>query len=243
MKKSFVLLLALAMLFGASALAESVTMGTNAAFEPFEYIGDDGNPTGFDVEIAGLIAADLGKELVIEDMYFDGLLPALEVGTVDFIASAMTITPERQAGALFSDPYFNATQSVIVLKDYDGIQSVADIADKKVAAQDGTTGFMMATDNLGVDPSNLTGFKASTDTVLELTSGRVDCIIIDDAVAQNFVKLYDELTIVEGLDMPVEEYGIAVKMGNEELLDSINATLAKIKEDGSYDALISKYFE
>ena len=242
MKKAFAMILTLAMLLGATG-AMAVTMGTNASFEPFEYIGDDGNPTGFDVKIAELIAADLGEELVIEDMYFDGLLPALDVGTIDFLASAMTITPERQAAALFSDPYFNATQSVIVMNGYDGIKTVGDIADKKVAAQDGTTGFMMATDDLGVSASNLTGFKAATDTVLELTSGRVDCIIIDNAVAQNFVKMYPELVILEGLDMPVEEYGIAVKAGNEELLASINATLAKIKEDGTYDALIAEYFE
>lgn len=244
MKKILATLLTLTMLLTASlAMAETVTMGTNAGFAPFEYIGDDGKPAGFDIEIANLIAADLGKELKIDDMYFDGLLAALDVGTVDFVIAAMTITPERTEAALFSDPYFNATQAVIVMKGYDGIKTVEDIADKKVAAQDGTTGFFMATDDLGVSESNVTAFKASTDTVLELTSGRVDCIIIDEAVAQNFLKLYDDIEIVQGLKMPVEEYGIAVKLGNEELVASINATLAKIKEDGTYDALIAEYFE
>lgn len=244
MKKLLSLALSLAMLCtGAIALADTITMGTNAEFAPFEYIGDDGEPTGFDIMIAEQIAADMGVELKIDNMYFDGLLAALDVGTIDFVIAAMTITDERKEAAAFSDPYFNATQAVIVLDGYDGIKTVADIADKKVAVQDGTTGFIMATDDLGVKPENLSAFKASTDTVLELTTGRVDCIIIDDAVAQNFLKLYDQLTIVEGLEMETEEYGIAVKMGNDELLASINATLARIKEDGTYDALIAEYFE
>ncbi len=243
MKKLLASFLTLTMIFtGAFALAEAVTMGTNAAFAPFEFIGDDGKPTGFDIEIAGLIAADMGKELKIEDMYFDGLLPALDIGTIDFVIAAMTITEERKAAVNFSDPYFNATQSVIVMKDYAGIAKVEDIADKKVAVQDGTTGHLMATDDLGCAAANVFAFKASPDTVLELINGRVDCIIIDNAVAQAFVNQYDQLQIIEGLEMPVEEYGIAVKKGNDDLLTSINSTLQKAKADGTYDALVTKYF-
>ena len=242
MKKLFAVALTLILALGSmTALADEIVMGTNAGFAPFEFIGDDGKPAGFDIEIAKLIAADLGVDLKIEDIYFDGLLAALEGGQIDFIIAAMTITEERKLSANFSTPYFNATQSVIVLKGYEGIATVEDIADKKVAVQDGTTGFFMASDELA-NPANVSAFKASTDTILELQSGRVDCIIIDDAVAQNFLKLYDDLVIIEGLDMPVEEYGIAVAMGNDDLLASINATLAKIMEDGTYDALITAFF-
>ncbi len=248
MKKFFAVLLSCAMMIsGAVALAETVTMGTNAQFQPFEYIGDDGKPTGFDVEVAEKIAEVIGMELKIEDMYFDGLLSALDMGQVDIVIAAMTITPERKAAVNFSDPYFNATQAVIVMKGYDGIQAVADLKDKKIAVQDGTTGHLMATDpesegGLGCDAANVFAFKASPDTVLELTNGRVDCIIIDNAVAESFMKENDQIEIVQGLEMPVEEYGIAVKKGNDALLASINEALAKIKEDGTYDELIAKYF-
>lgn len=88
--------------------------------------------TGFDVELAYLMAQEMGMELVIEDMYFDGLLAALDQGTVDFVMAAMTINDERKEAALFSTPYFNASQAVVVLEDYEGIQTVEDIADKKV---------------------------------------------------------------------------------------------------------------
>ncbi len=244
MKKFFAMAIALTMMVSlcASAMAETLTMGTNAGFAPFEYIGDDGKPTGFDIELAQYIAAELGMELKIEDIYFDGLLAALDVGTVDFVIAAMTITEERKGNALFSTPYFNATQSVIVKKGYEGIKAVEDIADKKVAAQDGTTGFMMATDSLGCDPNNVAAFKASADTVLELLADRVDCIIIDNAVAENFVKNYEGIEIVQGLELPVEEYGMAIKLGNDALLEKINGALQKAKDDGTYDALIAKYF-
>jgi len=243
MKKLIAILLSLVLFMGAAAAADSIIMGTNAGFEPFEYIGDDGQPAGFDVEIAKPIAADLGLDLKIEDIYFDGLLAALDVGTIDFIAAAMTITEERKETTLFSTPYFNATQSVIVLKGYDGIQTPDDLVAKKIAVQDGTTGYFLVIDELGADPGNVAAFKASTDTILELLSGRVDCIVIDNAVAENFVKRYSELTILDGMDMPVEEYGIGVKMGNDALLASINATLEKIMADGTYDALLAEFFE
>ncbi|MCL1963893.1 MAG: basic amino acid ABC transporter substrate-binding protein [Firmicutes bacterium] len=243
MKKLLAALLCLALLSGGSAaLADTIIMGTNAGFEPFEYIGEDGQPAGFDIEIAKLIAGDMGMELKIEDIYFDGLLAALDVGTIDFIMAAMTITEERKEAALFSTPYFDATQAVIVLEGYDGIKSIDDLLDKKIAVQDGTTGYFLVTETLNVSPSNVAAFKASTDTILELKSGRVDCIVIDSPVAENFLRAHDGMMIVEGLDMAVEEYGAAVKMGNDELLAAINATLEKIMADGTYAALIERFF-
>lgn len=243
MKKLFAALLAAAMLLSCSAaLADTVTMGTNAGFAPFEYIGDNQQYEGFDFEIAKYIAETMGMDLKIEDMYFDGLLAALDSEMIDFVIAAMTITEERQDAADFSTPYFNATQAVIVLKGYEGIKTIEDIADKKVAVQDGTTGHFMVTDELGCSLANVSAFKASTDTILELTTGRADCVVIDDAVAQNFLKLYDNLVLVEGLDMPTEQYGIAVKKGNEELLAAINAALAQMVEDGTYDVLFAQFF-
>lgn len=243
MKKTLAMLLSLMMLFSAaSAFAETLTMGTNAEFPPFEFIGDNGQPTGFDVELMELIAAEMGKELVIENMFFDGLLAALQMGTIDCVAAAMTITEERKEAVNFSTPYFNATQAVIVLKGYEGIQTTDDLKEKKIAVQEATTGHIMVTETFGCDPANVAPFKASPDTVLELINGRADCIVIDDAVAQNFLTMYDNLEIIQGLDMPIEEYGIAVLKENEELLNAINTALEKLIAEGKYDELIAKYF-
>ncbi|MEG0767375.1 MAG: basic amino acid ABC transporter substrate-binding protein [Clostridia bacterium] len=247
MKKMMALLLAMmfCLTLTGTVSAESakiITMGTNASFAPFEYIGDDGKPTGFDIAIAKEIAKDMGAELVVEDMAFDGLLAAMSVGKIDFVIAAMTITDERKQQAAFSDAYYQDTQKVIVKKGYEGIKSIEDLKDKAIAVQDGTTGFLMASDELGIPASKLASFKSSPDTVMELMAGRVDCILIDNGPAQFFVSQNEEITILDGLEMPVEEYGIAVELENKELLASINATLKRIMEDGTYEALVNEYF-
>jgi len=240
MKKMIALTLMLCFgLITTGALADVIVMGTNPAFPPFEYIDDDGEIAGFDVEIAKLIAADLGMELAIENLEFGGLLAALDVGNIDFIVAAMTITEERKQGRLFSDPYFVATQAVIVLEGYTDITTFEDMADKTIAVQEGTTGHFMAEDDVGT--TNIAAFKMATDTVLELKAGRADCIIIDVAVAENFIAAFEGLEILD-IDMPVEEYGIATTAANADLMSSINATLAKIMEDGTYAALIVEFF-
>jgi polar amino acid transport system substrate-binding protein len=242
MKKLIAFLTAALLLFSSAAFADTLVMGTNAEFPPFEFIGDDGVPTGFDVELMQLIAEEMGKELVIENMFFDGLIAALTMGDIECIAAAMTITTERQLAVNFSTPYFNATQAVIVMKGYDGIATIDDLLDKKIAVQDATTGHFLVADDLGVDAANISSFKAAPDAILELMNGRADCIVIDNAVAANFLTMFDELEIIQELEMPVEEYGIAVAMENVELLEAINAALAKVIEDGKYDELIEKYF-
>lgn len=242
MKKMIAVLLSLALCLSVSgALADTLTMGTNAEFAPFEFVDDNGEIAGFDVELVKAIAENLGMELKIEDMYFDGLLGALSSNMVDVVVAAMTINEERLAQVDFTAPYFTATQAVVVLEGNESIKSLEDLAGKKAAVQDGTTGFFMASDELGCDVSD-TVYKFSSDAALDVVNGRADCMIIDDAVAQNFLKLYDNLVLVEGLDMPTEEYGMAVVKGNAELLEKLNGAIEALKADGTYDALIEKYF-
>jgi len=230
------------MMLATPVMAEggTIIMGTNAAFPPFEYLGDDGQPDGFDVAIAREIAKDLGKELVVDDMVFDGLLAALQSGKIDFVAAGMTVKEERKEFADFSDSYFTARQKIVVQKGYDGIQTTDDIADKKVAVQDGTTGFYMATDDFGVPETAISGFKATVDAIMELKTGRVDCVILDSNPAEVFVSQNDDIEMLD-IELPDEFYAIAVGKGNTELLDSINATLARLHEDGTFDALVDQY--
>ena len=243
MKKFFAIVISLVFcLCACAASAETLTVGLNAEFAPFEYVDDNGEIAGFDVDLINAMAEKMGMEVEIEDMYFDGLLGALSSDMVDCLITGMTITEERQEQVDFTEPYFSATQAVVVLKGNDSIKTLEDLQGKKAAVQDGTTGHFMAADDLGCDVSD-TVYKFSSDAALDVVNGRADCMIIDDAVAQNFLKLYDELTIVEGLDMPVEEYGIAVNKGQDELLASLNDALAAVIEDGTYDELITKYFQ
>lgn len=243
MKKILAMLLCMALaLCSLTALAEeTIVMGDNLAFPPFEYIDDNGEPAGFDVEVAKAIAADLGKTLHVEDMSFDSLLVALDTGSVDFVIAAMTITEERKEQVDFSEPYFEAQQQVIMGKDATPITAVADLVNMKVAVQEATTGHIMC-EELGIPTENISAFKTGADAILELKSGRVDAVVIDTAPAQVFCAENDDIVIIENLDIEPEYYGVAVKKGNQELLDSINATIARLKEDGTYDQLLATFF-
>ncbi len=242
MKKVLAVVLAVLMLVPTLALAETVVMGSNCSFPPFEYIDENGEPAGFDVEIGKLIAAKVGKDFYLENMDFDGLLMALNDGKLDFTIAGMTITDERKEQVDFSDSYFSAQQVVVVKKGYEGIKVFEDIKDKAVSVQDGTTGYLMATETLGIPADKVVGFKAANDAVAELKLGRVDCMILDAAPAKVFVAQNDDLVILEGIDTPAEDYGIAVKKGNAELLKAVNEVLAEIKADGTYDDLIAQFF-
>ena len=242
MKKLLALVLAVLMLVPAAALADTLILGSNCSFPPFEFIDDNGQPTGFDIEIGALIAEKMGKDLFVEDMSFDGLLMALD-GKIDMCIAAMTITDARREQADFSDSYFNAQQKIIVRADYDGIQSLEDIKDKQVAVQEGTTGHILATEELALPAEKVASFKNAADAIMELLTGRADCVIIDTAPANVFVSVNGgKLVILEDIETPAEDYGIAVKKGNTELLNACNEVLAEIKANGVYDELVAKYF-
>ncbi len=219
---------------------QTITMGTNAAFPPFEYIGgatgDD--VIGFDVEIAKAIALKAGMKLEIEDMEFDTLLTALKADKVDFVIAGMTINEKRKASVNFSAPYYEATQAVIVQKSNEDILTIDDVKDKKIAVQLGTTGNGVAEEY----SSEITAFNTGFEAIMELKNGKVDLVIIDEQPAINFLKKNPELKIVN-MPFDAEFYGIAVKKGNEDILKTINETLKEMKADGSYDALMTEYMK
>lgn len=242
MKKIIMVILTLSLIVSCSKKEpmKTITMGTNAAFPPFEFIGgatgDD--VVGFDVEIAKAIAKKAGAELIIADMEFDTLLTALNAGKVDFVIAGMTINEKREKSVSFSDPYYEATQVVIVGKDNNAIKTSDDIRDKKIGVQLGTTGNGVAQDFTTAVTAFNTGFEA----IMELKNGKVDAVIIDEQPAKQFLKKNSDLKIVT-MNFDAEFYGIAVKKGNQALVDTINQALATIKSDGTYDSLMSKYMK
>ncbi len=240
-KKALALVLALVVLLPAAAFADQLILGSNCSFPPFEYIDDNGAPAGFDIEIGKLVAAKLGKELVVEDMAFDGLILALDSGKIDLAIAAITINETRLAQADFSTPYYDAQQKVLVRADYDGIASLEDIPDKMVAVQEATTGHGLA-EKMGVPAEKISAFKNAADAIAELKAGRADCVIIDTAPANVFAAMNPDLVILEGIETEIEKYGIAIKKGNAEVLDAANAVLAEIMANGEYDKLVEQFF-
>ncbi|MBR4719566.1 MAG: basic amino acid ABC transporter substrate-binding protein [Lachnospiraceae bacterium] len=222
--------------------AGEIKFGTNAEFPPFEYVtasGVIGEYDGIDMAIVKEIGAQTGKEVKIENMEFDSLLIALENGQIDAVISGMTITEERAKSVDFSVPYYEATQVMIVDGNSD-IAKASDMEGKRIVVIQGYTGELCVQD-LGYEYE---AFKKGTEAILELNNGKCDVVVLDSATAEKYVKDNPNLKIVKDNDaFEVEEYGIAVKKGNTELLDQINKALEKMLSDGSIADWSVKYSE
>lgn len=228
------------LLAGCGKSNDVLVVGTNAAFPPFEYVGGQSGDEikGFDIELAKQIAKDAGKTLKVENMKFDSLIVALNSGKIDFIASGMTITPERQASVNFSEPYYEATQVLLVNKDNDTIHTLDDIKDKHFAVQLGSTADMMSKKYT----QNVTAFNTGFEAIMELKNGKVDLVLFDSEPAANYLAKNPDLKLIK-LDFPAEFYGFAVSKQQPELLTSINNTLKNLKESGQYQTLVSAHIK
>ncbi len=219
-----------------------LTMSTNAAFPPYEMTTDSGDFEGIDVEIAGAIADKLGLELQIDDMDFDAALLAVQQGKSDMVMAGVTVTEDRLAVMNFTDSYANGIQSVIVPEDSD-IASIDDMEGKLIGTQAGTTGYIYCSDtpeNGGFGEENVIAYDNGMTAVQALMNGQVDCVVIDNAPAQEFVKANPGLKILD-TEYANEDYAIGVNQDNTALLDAINGALADLKADGTIDSIISKY--
>ena len=212
-----------------------IVMSTNAEFEPFEYmVGEEFK--GIDIEISQKIADKLGVELRINNTSFDSLPLELDTDKCDFVAAGMTIDPEKAID--FSDSYFSASQSIIVRVDSD-IQSGDDLAGKKIGVQLGTTGDTYCTEN--IEGAEVSRMSKGMDAVADLIRGSIDAVVIDNYPATKLVEKNSEQVKMLDEALTEEEYGIAVKKGNQELLDVINETLAELKESGEMDTILESY--
>ena len=225
-------------LTGCSSTPDVIKMGTNAAFPPYEYKEGEAF-VGIDVEIAEAIAKELGSTLEVVDMEFDSIITAVNQGEVTFGMAGMTVTDERKLEVDFTTSYATGVQSVIVAEDSD-IASIDDLSGKKIGVQLGTTGDIYATDDYGSD--FVTQYGKGADAVIALKGGDVDAVIIDNEPAKAFVAENEGLKILD-TEYAVEDYAIAVKKGNQELLDNINAALEKLTADGTIDSIIAKYIK
>lgn len=220
----------------------TIVFGTNAEFPPFEFTGTNGvlgQYDGIDMAIANKIAQDNGMTAEINNMEFDSLLVALENGQVDAVIAGMTITDERKEAVDFTVPYFTATQVMIVPEDSD-IASAADMEGKEIRVIQGYTG-EIAVQGLGYPYQS---FKKGTEAILELVNGKCDVVVIDSATAMKYVADNEGLKIVEDVEaFGAEEYGIAIKKGNQELLDKMNTAIESMLADGTITDFVAQYAE
>lgn len=238
MKKILCLLLAVCMLCCfAGCGKDKLVMGTNAEFPPYEFVDDNGDFAGIDVEIAQAIADKLGMELEIRDMAFNSLITAVQNDSVDLVLAGLTVDEERKEAVNFTESYATGVQVIIVKEDSD-IASSDDLEGKKIGVQTGTTGDAYCTSDYGQE--NVKQYDNGALAVAALVNGQVDCVVIDNEPAKNYVKANAGLKILE-TEYVVEDYAIAISKDNDELLKKVNDALKELKEDGTIDKIIKKY--
>ena len=213
-----------------------LTMSTNAQFPPYEMTTDDGGFEGIDVEIATAIAEKLGLELDILDMDFDSALLAVQQGKSDIVMAGVTVNDDRLLVMDFSTSYANGVQVVIVKEGSD--ITIDNMGEGLIGTQRGTTGNIYCTDDYGEE--HVVAYDDGFTAVQALVNGQVDCVVIDNAPAQEFVKNNAGLAILD-TEYANEDYAIGVNKGNSALLDAINGALEELIADGTVQSIIDKY--
>lgn len=216
---------------------DALYVGTNAEFAPFEYMEKD-EIVGFDIDLINKIGEKIGKEIKIKNIAFDGLLPALQAKKIDLIIAGMTVTPERENFVNFSDNYFIANQVIIVPENNNDIKTLDDLKGKKTGVVLGYTGDLIISKLPEVEKIQ---YNSAPMTIMALTSGKIDAMILDSAPAESYVQKNKGLKIVK-VDAEEEKYAIAASKDNVKLVEEINNALKEIKSEGTYDELIIKYF-
>ncbi|MGN9762715.1 transporter substrate-binding domain-containing protein [Streptomyces sp. SD31] len=219
--------------------AGQLTTCTHLPYPPFQS-EIDGKVQGFDVSLVDLVAEDLGVKQAIVDQPFENFKTggSLNAGQCDLAAAGMTITEERKKNVDFSDPYFEATQAVLVDKK-SGISSFADLKGKKVGAQAQTTGEDYAKSK-GLDPVS---FESSDAVINGLRTGQVQAVVIDYPVVQGWLKDKANAAAFEVAEQinTGEQYGFTVKKGNDKLREAINKAIKDAKADGTYKKLYEQW--
>lgn len=226
---------------GDSQEQEVLTVAMELAYPPFETKDEQGNPSGVSVDFMKDFGEYIGKEIRIENISFDGLIPSLQTGKADMVMSSMTITEERKETVDFSEPYANALLAVLTNKDSQ-ITSVDDLNQegKKVAVKTGSTGYLYAQEHL--KNAEIIALQDESACVMEVSQGKADGFIYDQlTIYRNWRNNLDTTNAVFIPFQDVEPWGIAVKKGNTELLDQLNEFIETYREDGGFEELTEKY--
>ena len=224
---------------GSAEKTDGYVFATDATWPPFEFIDENGNLTGFEVELMPLVGEHVGVTMTVENIPWDTIFAGLANGQYDGVASGVTITEERKMTMDFSTPIASQGQVVIVMTESD-VQSVNDLAGRKVGVQIGTTGDF-ALDDYNVEKRQYDDIGLA---ILDMVNGNIDACVCDSIIASDFVlanENYKGMLRTAGEPFTSEEIAIAVKKGNTELLNLINEGLEAMKADGSYDDLKAKW--
>lgn len=226
---------------GASAENKTLTVAMELAYPPFEGKDDAGNPSGLSVDFMQDFGAAYGYDVKIDNISWDGLIPALQTGKADCVISSMTVTDERKQAVDFTEPYAQAQLAILANSNSD-IASIDDLnqAGKKVAVKTGSTGDVFATKNL--TNAEIVRLADESACVTEVVQGKADGFLYDQLTIYRNQKANPDSTVAVFVPFQdAESWGIALKKGDDELREQLNEFIAQSKEDGEFDRLTQKY--
>lgn len=221
---------------------ETLVVAHDVNFPPFEFLQND-NYTGFDLDLMNAIAETANFEPDYRAMDFNGIIPALQANQVDMAIAAMTIKPDREEVVDFSTPYFRTGLVLAVKPDNNEIVNPEDLKGKSIAVKIGTSGDAFIRALPYADEIQIDTYDSNNDTYLAVINGNDDATINDDSTLRFYIAQEGEgnLKIVGDL-LTGDNYGIAVPKGNEQTLNAVNAAIAQLVENGTYDQIYEKWF-
>ncbi|MCW1874679.1 arginine ABC transporter substrate-binding protein [Erwinia sp. INIA-01] len=242
MKKVVLAALLATISLGASA-AQTIRFATEASYPPFEFVDADNKIQGFDVDLANALCREMGAECTFSNQAFDSLIPSLKFRRFDAVMAGMDITPEREKQVLFTNPYYDNSALFVVQKGK--VASIDALKGKRVGVQNGTTHQKYLSEKQA--DIQLVPYDSYQNAILDLKNGRIDAVFGDTAVVNEWLKQNPNLAAL-GEKVTDKSYfgtglGIAVRQGNTELQGKFNAALDKVKADGTYKTIYSKWFQ
>lgn len=216
--------------------AGKLTISTSPDFPPYEYLDDNGDIVGIEIDIMNLIAEKLGLELQIDAMDFDSALLAVQQGKSDVVVSGVTVTDDRKLVMNFTDSYTTAVQVIIVPEGSE--VTLDNLGEQQIGTQLGTTGYLYTVDDYGED--HVTGYNTYTLVVQALLNEQIDCIVMDDAVAREYVAANPGLVILD-TSYADEDYAFGVDKTNDALTEAVNNALGELIADGTVESIIAQY--
>ncbi len=235
--------------------SKTLNVATNAEFEPFESIDPATNEyVGFDIDLMNAVAEKMDVKVNYQNMEFDGVVASLPQGTCDLAISGLTINAKRKLSVDFSDAYYSGAAQILIVNADDTTFTGTDkqtldsqLAGKNIGVCSGFTGQFYAEGDeewgfAGIENANIKIYENISLAIADLKNNSVDAVIMDDSVAKEAAgaKGNEGVRVID-IPLTVEEYGIAVQKDNTELLDKVNAALAELKADGTYDTLLSRW--
>ncbi len=224
----------------AQSVEKVYTVAVSCDYPPLEYIDDNGNPCGYEVELIQAVADAVDIKVSIANVSFDGIIAGIQGGQYDIGASGLTVTEERKNSVDFTSPILQFALSIVTKNDNSDITSDSDLEGKKVGVQLGTT-CQFACEDIGLTPYT---YDEAPSAVLDLANGNLDAVVLDSVVAEDFVlknESYSKVLKIAGSFENSDDMAMAVKKGNSELLSLLNEGLKKVEESGKMSELKSKY--